>query len=42
VATQTRLSNVLRTQVLSPDDVATSLQEQIRSLKLYGIRRPRS
>jgi hypothetical protein len=42
VATQTRLSNVLRTQVLSPDDVATSLQEQIRALKLYGIRRPRS
>ncbi len=42
VATLTRLSNVLRTQVLSPDDVATSLQEQVRSLKLHGIRRPRS
>jgi hypothetical protein len=42
VATETRLSNVLRTQVLSPDDVAVGLQEQVRSLKIHGIRRPRS
>jgi hypothetical protein len=40
--TQTRLSNVLRTQVLSPDDVATNLQEQIRVLRVYGTRRPRA